>query len=87
MAAVLKLVSFPVYLGCYALNCVREHIIDTVYSDCVLVFAFTFLSCKKKRKKKSALNRTFFTESYRNWRKSINVLKNNGLFLKNKQKF
>ena len=51
MAAVLKLVSFPVYLGCYALNCVREHIIDTVYSDCVLVFAFAVLSCKKKKKK------------------------------------
>ena len=68
----------------------------TVYSDCVLVFAFAFLSCKKKKKKnnktkqnkkKSALNKTFSTESYRNWRKSINILKNNGLFLKNKQKF
>ena len=45
---------------------VREHIIYTVYSDWVLVFAFAFLSCKKK----SALNRTFSTESYRNWRKS-----------------
>ena len=56
----------------------------TVYSDCVLVLAFAFLPCKKK---KSALNRTFSTESYRNWRKSINILKNNGLFLKNKQKF
>ena len=30
----------------------REHIIYTVYSDCVLVFAFAFLSCKKKKKKK-----------------------------------
>ena len=38
------------------------------------------------QKKKSALNRTFSTESYKNWRKSINILKNNGLFLKNKQK-
>ena len=69
---------------------VREHIIYTVYSDCVLVFAFAFLSCKKKKKKKkkkkSALNRTFSTESYRNKQKSINILKNNGLFLKNKQK-
>ena len=37
--------------------------------------------------KKIALNRTFSTESYRNWQKSINILKNNGLFLKNKQKF
>ena len=55
----------------------------TVYSNYVLVFAFAFLSCKKK----SALNRTFSIESYRNWRKSINILKNNGLFLKNKQKF
>ena len=42
---------------------------------------------KKKKKKKTALNRTFSTESYRNWQKSINILKNNGLFLKNKQKF
>ena len=71
---------------------VREHIIYIVYSECVLVFAFAFLSCKKKKKKKkeknkSALNRTFSTESFRNWRKSINILKNNGLFLKNKQKF
>ena len=41
---------------------VREHIIYTVYSDCVLVFAFAFLPYKKK----SALNRTFSTESYRN---------------------
>ena len=65
---------------------VREHIIYTVYSDCALVFAFAFLSCKKK-KKKSALNRTFSTESYRNWRKSVKILKNKGLFLKNKQKF
>ena len=54
----------------------------------LVVFDFGFLSCKKKKKKKkkkSALNRTFSTESYRNWRKSINILKNNGLFLKNKQ--
>ena len=42
---------------------------------------------QKKKKKISALNRTFSTESYRNWRKSINILKNNGLFLKNKQNF
>ena len=40
-----------------------------------------------QKKKKSALNRTFSTESYRNWRKSVKILKNNGLFLKNKQKF
>ena len=67
---------------------VCEHIIYAVYSDCVLVFAFAFLSCKKKKKKKkSALNRTFSTESYRNRSKSINILKNNGLCLKNKQKF
>ena len=26
---------------------VREHIIYTVYSDCVLMFALAFLSCKK----------------------------------------
>ena len=63
---------------------VREHIIYTVYSDCVLVFAFAFLSCKKK---KSAFNRTFSTESYRNWQKSVKILKNKGLFLKNKQIF
>ena len=42
---------------------------------------------KKKKKKKSALNRTFSTESYRNWQKSVKILKNKGLFLKNKQKF
>ena len=69
------------------------YIIYTVYSDCVLIFAFAFLSCKKKKKRKKkkkeiyALNRTFTTESYRNWRKSIKLLKNNGFFFKNKQKF
>ena len=36
-------------------------------------------------KKKSALNRTFSIASYRNWQISINILKNNGLILKNKQ--
>ena len=72
-------------LLCIALwHYVREHIIYTVYSDCVLVFAFAFLSCKKK---KFALNRTSSTESYRKWRNSINILKNNGLILKKKQKF
>ena len=36
-------------LLCIALwHYVREHIIYAVYSDCVLVFAFAFLSCKKK---------------------------------------
>ena len=42
---------------------------------------------KKKKKKKNGLNTTFSTESYRNWRKSVKILKNKGLFLKNKQKF
>ena len=41
---------------------------------------------QKKNNKQSALNRNFSSESYSNWRKSINILKNNGLFLKNKQK-
>ena len=81
-------ISSIIRLLCIALwHYVREHIIYTVYSDCVLVFAFAFLSCKKKNKKKTALNRTFSTESYRNWRKSVKILKNKGLFLKNKQKF
>ena len=47
------------------------------------MLAFAFLLYKKK----SSLNRTFSTESYRNWRKYNNTLKNNGLFLKNKQKY
>ena len=77
-------ISSIIRLLCPALwHYVCEHIIYTVYSDCVLVFAFAFLSCKKK----SALNRTFSTELYRNWRKSVKILKNKGLFLKNKQKF
>ena len=82
-----RFISSIIRLLCPALwHYVREHIIYTVYSDCVLVFAFAFLSCKKKKKKKkSALNRTFSTESYRNWRKSVKILKNKGLFLKNKQ--
>ena len=80
-----RFISSIYRLLCIALwHHAREHIIYTVYSDCVLVLAFAFLPCKKI---KSVLNRTFSTESYRNWRKSINILKNNGLFLKNKQKF
>ena len=79
-----RFISSIFRLLCPALwHYVCEHIIYTVYSDCVLVFAFAFLSCKTK----SALNRTFSTESYRNWRKSVKILKNNGFFLKNKQKF
>ena len=87
-AAVLKLISFPVYLVCYALHygIMYVSILYTLYYI-QIVFAFAFLSCKKKKKKKTALNRTFSTESYRNWQKSINILKNNELFLKNKQKF
>ena len=47
-------------LLCIALwHYVHEHIIYTVYSGYVLVFAFAFLSCKQK----CALNRTFSTES------------------------
>ena len=42
-------ISSIIGLLCPALwHYVREHIIHTVYSDCVLVFAFAFLSCKKK---------------------------------------
>ena len=50
-AAVLKhFISSIFSLLCIALwHYVREHIIYTVYSDCVLVFAFAFLSCKKKK--------------------------------------
>ena len=45
-------ISSTFRLLCIALrHYVREHIIYTVYSDCVLVFAFAFLSCKKKKKK------------------------------------
>ena len=78
----IRFISNIFRLLCPALwHYVCEHIIYTVYLDCVLVFAFAFLSCKTK----SALNRTFSAESYRNWRKSVKILKNNGLFLKNKQ--
>ena len=81
-----RFISSIFRLLCIALwHYVCEHIIYTVYSDCVLAFAFAFLSCQEK--KNTALNRTFSTESYRNWQKSINILKNNGLLLKNKQKF
>ena len=80
-----RFISSIIRLLCPALwHYVREHIIYTVYSDCVLVFAFAFLSCTKE---KSALNRTFSTESHRNWQKSVKILKNKGLFLKDKQKF
>ena len=64
-----RFISSIFRLLCPALwHYVREHIIYTVYSDCVLVFVFAFLSWKKKKKKKkkkSALDRTFSTESYR----------------------
>ena len=47
-----RFISSIIRLLCPALwHYVREHIIYTVYSDCVLVFAFAFLSCKKKKKK------------------------------------
>ena len=43
-------ISSIIRLLCPALwHYVREHIIYTVYSDCVLVFAFAFLSCRKKK--------------------------------------
>ena len=43
-------ISSIIRLLCPALwHYVCEHIIYTVYSDCVLVFAFAFLSCKKKK--------------------------------------
>ena len=45
-----RFISSIFRLLCPALwHYVREHIIYTVYSDCVLVFAFAFLSCKKKK--------------------------------------
>ena len=45
-----RFISSVFRLLCIALwHYVREHIIYTVYSDCVLVFAFAFLSCKKKK--------------------------------------
>ena len=94
MAAVLKLVSFPVYLGCYALHdgIMYVSILYTLYNlfrlcanVCLRISVMQKKKKKKKKKKKSALNRTFSTESHINWRKSINMLKNNGLFLKNKK--
>ena len=56
------------------------------YIHCIFRLCASVCHAKKKRRK-FALNRTFSTEFYRNWQKSINILKNNGLFLKNKQKF
>ena len=51
-----RFISSIFRLLCIALwHYVRERIIYTVYSDCVLVFAFAFLSCKKKKKKKKKL--------------------------------
>ena len=45
-----RFISSMIRLLCPALwHYVREHIIYTVYSDCVLVFAFAFLPCKKKK--------------------------------------
>ena len=44
-----RFISSIFRLSCISLwYCVREHIIYTVYSDCVLVFAFPCLSCKEK---------------------------------------
>ena len=46
-----RFISSIYRLLCIALwHHVREHIIYTVYSDCVLVLAFAFLPCKKKKK-------------------------------------
>ena len=53
-------ISSIIRLLCPALwHYVREHIIYTVYSDCVLVFAFAFLSCKKKIKNKICFKQDF----------------------------
>ena len=44
-----RFISSIFRLLCPALwHYVREHIIYNVYSDCVQVFAFAFLSCKRK---------------------------------------
>ena len=51
----------------------------------VLVVVCLWISVMQK--KTSALNRTFSTELYRKRQKSINILKYNGLFLKNKKNF
>ena len=85
-AAVLKLVSFPVYLGCYALH---YGIIYVTYNiHCIFRLCASVCLCISVMQKiRSLLNRTFSTESYRNWRNSINILKTNELFLKNKHKF
>ena len=64
--------------------CMRAYYISCTFRLCASVCLCISVMQKKK---KSALNRTFSTESYRNRPKSINILKNNGLFLKNKQKF
>ena len=54
-------ISSIIRLLCPALwHYVCEHIIYTVYSDCVLVFAFAFLSCKKKKK-------TCFKQDFLHW--------------------
>ena len=54
-----RFISSIIRLLCPALwHYVREHIIYTVYSDCVLVFAFAFLSYKKK---------TCFKQDFLHW--------------------
>ena len=50
------------------------------YIHCTFRLCASVCLCISVMQKKSALNRTFSNESYRNWWKSINILKNNGLF-------
>ena len=70
------------------MHCTMALCTSAYYIHCIFrLSASVCLRISVMQKKKSALNRTFSTESYKNWRKSINILKNNGLFLKNKQKF
>ena len=84
-----RFISSIIRLLCPALwHYVCEHIIWS-YIHCI--FRLCASVCLRisvmHTQKKSALNRTFSTESHRNWQKSVKILKNKGLFLMNKQKF
>ena len=74
---------FSVFMHCTMALCTWAYYIHCIFRLCASVC----LRISVMKKIKSALNRTFSSELYRNWRKYINILKNNGLFLKNKQKF
>ena len=85
-AAVLKLVSFPLYFGC--LHCTMALCTWAYYIHCIFkLCASVCLRISVMQKIKICFKQDFLHWIIQKLVKIINILKNNGLVLKNKQKF